>query len=29
LILFGISAAVVVGVLVFPQKVAEWLAALP
>jgi hypothetical protein len=29
LILFGISAAVVIGVLVFPQKVAEWMAALP
>lgn len=29
LILFGISAAVVVGVLAFPQKVAEWMAALP
>jgi len=29
LVLFCISAAVVVGVLVFPQKVAEWMAALP
>jgi uncharacterized membrane protein YidH (DUF202 family) len=28
LILFGASALVVLGVLVFPQKTAEWLAAL-
>jgi len=29
LILFGVSAAVVAGVLAFPQKIAEWMAALP
>ena len=29
LVLFGLSAAVVVGVVLFPQKVAEMLAALP
>jgi hypothetical protein len=29
LIVFGISAVVVVGVLLFPQKVAELMAALP
>ena len=29
LVLFGLSAAVVLGVLLFPQKVAELMAALP
>ncbi|HXB66651.1 MAG TPA: hypothetical protein VNY05_00290 [Candidatus Acidoferrales bacterium] len=29
LILFGMSAAVVVGVLAFPQKAAEWMASIP
>jgi uncharacterized membrane protein YidH (DUF202 family) len=29
LILFGVSAAVVLGIVIFPQKVAELLAAIP
>jgi uncharacterized membrane protein YidH (DUF202 family) len=29
LVLFGLSAVVVVGVMVFPQKVAEFMAAFP
>ena len=29
LVVFGISAAIVIGVLLFPQKLAELLAALP
>jgi uncharacterized membrane protein YidH (DUF202 family) len=29
LILFGLSAAVVLGIMIFPQKVAELLAAIP
>jgi hypothetical protein len=29
LILFGLSATVVLGIMIFPQKVAELLAAIP
>jgi hypothetical protein len=29
LVLFGLSAVVVLAVMIFPQKVAEWLAAIP
>jgi len=29
LVLFGLSAVVVLAIMIFPQKVAEWLAAIP